>query len=593
MRRLLDFELERLKEHPAKPIYASHEFSKLSEGLCYATFKTKGFAPQIIQDGEFVTVKSELARYISQGVFLNLESRKLCVLFDRDPGLIEGDPCVILPCSEEVLLRLQLSAISKLEEKKQKHQEVIDRLLFGEAVFQSPPEINVSFFDQTLNQSQRKAVMRSVALTGETPFHLIHGPPGTGKTKAIVEIAAQLASSGESVLVVSHMNVAVDNVLEGLAEAHPRLEISRVGSPVKVSQKMRRFSHALSWSRSSLIVGATLSKLLMLVKLGKLDWDNPLFSSVIMDESSTATIPVTLSGIMLGRTFILVGDHLQLPPIVFARSKLAPPERKLTRSLFEVLIEKYPAMKTLLNIQYRSNRKIAGFSAQYVYGGELLTSETAADKVLLLPRFDRVKHHAFREIIDPINPIVWVESSRHDKHEWIRLATGHSAVNTYQAALTLKLVKEFSKAGMIESDLLVITPFRLQRMLLRRVAVGQKTLDETPSVFSLFDQSASTVDAFQGKQRRAVIYSLTTSKPSLALADIRRLNVALTRAEEKLVVIGSKSLAAADLYAKLYRYFQQYGVVVEGPPPEALRREFEQVETTVKHILLEKPAETA
>jgi hypothetical protein len=86
MRKLLDFELERL-ENPAKPIYASYESSKLSDEVCYTTFKTEGHAPQIIQDGEFVTVKSKLARYISQGIFLNLEPRKLYVLFDRDSSL--------------------------------------------------------------------------------------------------------------------------------------------------------------------------------------------------------------------------------------------------------------------------------------------------------------------------------------------------------------------------------------------------------------------------------------------------------------------------------------------------------------------------
>jgi DNA replication ATP-dependent helicase Dna2 len=412
-------------------------------------------------------------------------------------------------------------------------------------------------------------------LTDRNPFCLIQGPPGTGKTRTIVEIAARLARDGERVLITSHTNVAVDNALEAMLK-HANVstnQLMRFGSPLKTSPEMKMIlSTSIHELKSKSVVGATLSKLSMLVGLDVLDWTNPLFSVAIVDESSMATTPLTLCGVMHASTFILVGDHMQLPPVVHCLSQLPKNEAPLAaRSLFEHLVLKYPGRKTMLEVQYRSHPSIAGFSSKYFYEGRLRSDESVRNKNWT-PKHATESSCFFNTPEARNSPIIWINTSKHSRHVWSKPVgrVGSSAYNTYEAATVSMLVKEMRHLGLPPENAFVLTPFRLQALLLRQLLQGEEL-----TITNLLNPESSTVDSFQGKQQSVVIYDFTVTSPwARALQDHRRLNVALTRAEEKLIVVGAADYLAADhFYNNLWNYFKTNGTVMESPTPKQLTSE--------------------
>ena len=296
-------------------------------------------------------------------------------------------------------------------------------------------------------------------------FHLIHGPPGTGKTTVITEIVQNLLKKGQRVLITSHTNVAVDNVLEKLASQNQH-SITRLGNKTNVSEELKQLVPVRKDEtlvlKSSQIVGATLSKVSMLIKLGKLSWDQPLFDYVIVDESSMATIPLTLIGVLCGKRFILVGDHKQLPPITTpAASKYV---KENWESLFRILYDKYPKKHTLLDVQYRSNPVIMGFSSACFYGGEILSAPGCENKNLGLSSGGR------QSIVEVINnqPMICVDTySASDLPPMGRVQSSDpnrsaSYFNEYEAAVAVSVWSDLLSSGVNANNICVITPFKLQ-----------------------------------------------------------------------------------------------------------------------------------
>jgi len=515
---------------------------------------------------------------------------------EGEPYLLTGEPVSpgivqIVEADGIQLLEMQRQAFSRLQNRSGvQAQRISDTISKKTVAHVWPGELpGLSFFDERVskNASQAIAVKKALVTCQRDGFFLIHGPPGTGKTTVITEIVRHLADAGRKVLITSHTNVAVNNVMENLAP-HLKSKMVRLGPKAKVSKILKELvpttQDELIRITVSEIVGATLSKLSILVLNGKLSFDRPYFDAVIVDESSMATIPLTLAGILLGNSFILVGDHLQLPPIT--RTKLPPSCLKaetcgggarLCESLFRLLIELYPERSQILDIQFRSHPHIMGFSAEYVYKGKIKSSEECFEKKLELQTIEReqvkgtinekpicyvnMHYDAYDE-----NPIEWFPSGSDAARKHRR----PSCFNRYEAAVAIKIRHDFIKAGLSPEKVWIITPFRLQREIIKKAVKGIYGSVSEDAIISIYENlTASTVDSIQGKENDVVMYSLTWAPSEgreghihKALANIRRLNVALTRAKKKLIVIGDLArLSEKYPYGPLEKYMRDHNAM--------------------------------
>lgn len=310
----------------------------------------------------------------------------------------------------------------------------------------------------------------------------------------------------------------------------------------------------------------------MLADMGVLNWLEPLFDVAIVDESSMATIPLTVCAAMFARTFVLVGDHMQLPPVVRCLHRLSDSDRKIAGlSLFEYLTVRYPERKVMLDTQYRSHPSIVGFSSEHFYGGRLRSDPSVEGKVWI-PRLQprqrlRLLHGSNRLS----SPILWFDTGQFGEVAWARFGgRPPSAYNLYEAAVVVALMRDLKELGLMPEEAFVITPFRLQATLLR-----QLLRCEEATVMDLLARKSSTVDSFQGRQLPLVVYCFTSTNPwSRALRDRRRLNVALTRAESKLILVGAASKLSEDpFYNDLLDYFSTRSAVVDAPHPGQLASE--------------------
>lgn len=520
---------------------------------------------------------------------------------DERPYLLTGEPVSdnvlqIVEADGLQLLEMQKQAFSTLLNGTSTHVRKMREILFNNYREEGSSSFHeISFYDSRVarNQSQKKSVERALAACNNNSFFLIHGPPGTGKTTVITEIVRHLIDLDRKVLVTSHTNVAVNNVMENLANSMPslRFQMVRLGPRAKVSKVLKDLvpthEDELIKLVLSRIVGATLSKLSILVLNNKLSFDNQFFDTVIIDESSMATIPLTLAGILQGKSFILVGDHKQLPPITKTNYPETCPEHwkcgKLCESLFRLLIEAYPEKSQILDLQFRSHPYIVGFSQKHIYNGRIRSADECFAKKIELQHIDR------EQIPGTINsnPICYVNMCfERNPVEWFPKGYENgkrrkipSCFNELEATVAIKIRHDLIKAGVHPEKIWIITPFRLQREIIRKAI--RKIYGSVPedTVISIYENLvASTVDAIQGKENDVIIYSLTwvpseTRIRNLhpALRDERRLNVALTRARKKLIIIGQLdwiSVARSsgqNIYGMLENYMESYNAEVVAP----------------------------
>jgi DNA replication ATP-dependent helicase/nuclease Dna2 len=366
-------------------------------------------------------------------------------------------------------------------------------------------------FNSRLNSSQREAVSRAV----DCPvFHLIWGPPGTGKTKVIPEIVERISGP---VLLGAFTNTAVDKMLIALLDHHPTTRFLRIGrsadSPELVRKiggdpteffsddlaakygTVRAVKNALQQAR---IVAATAHRASTLPYLRR-----RAFEMAIVDEAGQLTEPLTLGLIVRGRRFVLIGDDRQLPPVVRTRG--------LANSMFERLKRDTDAV-TLLETQYRMHPEIMNVSNRLFYGGRLKSGVTAQERtppdgpdgtpVLFLP----------------------VESQR----------DGRS--NAEEARVVVDLVRSLTSSRRIHPESIgVVSPFRAQVVLLRQMLSGTGV-------------TVDTVERFQGGERDIMILSFVRNRGTGFVFDDRRLNVAITRARRKLVLVAHPALFQQSRY---------------------------------------------
>ncbi|HZA51674.1 MAG TPA: AAA domain-containing protein, partial [Myxococcaceae bacterium] len=451
----------------------------------------------------------------------------------------------------------------------------------------SPPTLEPS---RPLNPEQTDAVARALAAED---FFLVHGPPGTGKSTVLAEIAVQAVASGKKLLCTAASNAAVDHLVDLCLDRG--LRAVRVGHPARVTERLQehtldllveahpdrvlsrelfdegfallgyarrqrtqgrsrdRFAQARS-SRAEAsrlfdearalekkAVRAVLDRAEVLcATLAMLD-AGPLggveFDLALVDEATQAVEPISLLAFLRAPTVILAGDHRQLPPTVLSRDAVA---RGFAVSLFERLLEEHgDGVKRMLREQYRMNDAIMDFPSREMYSGELRAHPSVAKRTL-------------REVLTgdaDAPPLLFIDTAGTGFDE-ARAAGDESVHNEGEASLVVARARELLECGLPAAELAIITPYRAQAALLR------DRINE-PGV------EIDTVDAFQGREKDAVLVSLTRSNSDGQLGfltDLRRMNVALTRARRHLFVVGdSATLGGHPFYARFIEMAQRQG----------------------------------
>jgi DNA replication ATP-dependent helicase Dna2 len=432
------------------------------------------------------------------------------------------------------------------------------------------------------NTEQNLAVERSLQMQD---YVLIQGPPGTGKTSVIAEIVKQLHQDGQRVMLAAFTNQAVDNMLKRL-DREGFHEYLRLGSERSVSEDVR--SHllkALVESHTTEDQHTAVREILHtmpVVASTTATWSSDkyspapgadpeqkglLFDVAIIDEAGQLTVPAILGALRFARRFILVGDEKQLPPLVLSREAA---EMGLDSSLFgrlKQLDDDYCQQHPLtisscisLRTQYRMNRYISHFSSTVFYEKQLQAHESVAQRYLVLKNptsRSHIEREAVVQAIKPGWPLVFLDV--HAEEE-----TGITEVksSTAEAKAVREVVGALLRRGIAPQDIGIIAPYRAQVANIRRhlfsddLASGWKAL-ANPSPLSV-----DTVDRFQGGERMVIIISFATSAEPPAeslqrqfLINPHRLNVALTRAQRKLIVVGDlPALQTLPIFSRLITY---------------------------------------
>lgn len=436
-----------------------------------------------------------------------------------------------------------------------------------------------------LNASQEKAVNE---VLWAKDVAVVHGPPGTGKTTTLVEAIFETLRRESQVLVCAQSNMAVDWISEKLVDRG--INVLRIGNPTRVNDKMlsftyeRRFEahpdypqlwsirkairelrqqrkHADSWHqkmdrlksratelelriRSSLfgearVIASTLTGAANRVLEGE------KYSTLFIDEAAQALEAACWIAIRKAGRVILAGDHCQLPPTVKSIMAL---KGGLGKTLMERIVENKPETVTLLKMQYRMNEQIMKFSSEWFYHG-------------MVESAPRVSH---RGILDYDTPMMWIDTAECDgKEEFVGENFGR--INRAEAELTLQTLQQYlekiGKQRILEEsiDVGIISPYRAQVQLLRKELRKREFFRPYRHLLTV-----NTVDGFQGQERDIILISLVRSNDGGDigfLRDLRRMNVAITRARMKLIILGSsETMTSHPFYKKLYEYVGQLKV---------------------------------
>ena len=444
-----------------------------------------------------------------------------------------------------------------------------------------------------LNKTQEKAV-NEVLWTKDVM--VVHGPPGTGKTTTLVEAINETLRRESQVLVCAQSNMAVDWISEQLVDRG--IPVLRVGNPTRVNDKMLSFTYERRfeshpeypqlWSLRKAIremrskrkrgsesyhqqldrlksratelevrINAELfqeARVIACTLTGAANrvLDGMKFTTLFIDEAAQALEAACWIPIRKVSRVIFAGDHQQLPPTV---KSIAALKAGLGKTLMERIVENKPEVVTLLQVQYRMNDQIMQFSSREFYNGMLQTAP-------------EIK---YRGILDYDNPMSWYNTDDlpddiESKEEFVGESFGR--INKAEAELTLQHLELYygriGKQRILDEriDVGIISPYRAQVQLLRRLIKKREFFKPYRHLISV-----NTVDGFQGQERDVIILSLVRSNDEGQigfLRDLRRMNVAITRARMKLIILGSVStLTKHPFYKRLYEYIQAEQLEVE------------------------------
>ena len=455
--------------------------------------------------------------------------------------------------------------------------------------------------ESRLNLSQLKALKK--VLTAEDVAN-VHGPPGTGKTTTLVQAIMLTVAEEKQVLVCAPSNAAVDLLTDKLTEQG--LTVTRIGHPARVTEqslsktldariaahehykelrtlrkKMEQLrSAAFKFKRNFGYAEREQRKqLLQESKAMKADADvlefyiindllnnsdvitctlvgsshNTLrgrrYKTVFIDEAGQALEPACWIPILRAERVIFAGDHCQLPPTV---KSIEAAREGLSQTLFEKSIQRQPHTASMLQVQYRMHEDIMRFSSKYFYHDELIAHET-------------VQHHALQTsdnegLLTSLPPVEFIDTAGCGFTEGQDTET-LSRFNDEEAQLLIRHIEKLIQAIGIEDwthTIGIITPYSAQVERLTKLAESSEELSNLSKYVTI-----NTVDAFQGQERDIIAISFVRSNDKMEvgfLADIRRTNVAMTRARKKLIMVGdSATLGSHPFYLELLDYAQQKG----------------------------------
>ncbi len=479
------------------------------------------------------------------------------------------------------------------------------------------PTPYIDYIDKSLNNSQKRAIENALSCEN---FYLIHGPFGTGKTRTLVELISQETRQNHKVLATAESNAAVDNILERLME-NKKLNLTRLGHPQRVSkhnitqtlaykvenhklnkkiskvhkkienliEKRRTYTkptpqYRRGYSDYDILFNASKGKGGRGISVEKMksmaQWieynqeidelhdeikriENKMirdiiensdvilstnssaalesiartkFDVAIIDEASQATIPSVLIPIAKAHRFILAGDHKQLPPTIISEKA-----QELEKTLFEELIKIYPFKSQLLNVQYRMNSLLMKFPNAEFYNNSLKSDKSVDDITIN----DIITSDKWEEAM------LFVDTSNVDTEGEKHLKDSKSIINELEADIAVEIAKDYLNDGLTEDEIGIISPYADQVKIIQdRIPVEVKT-----------------VDGFQGREKEIIIISTVRSNENGNigfLKDLRRLNVAITRAKRKLIIIGNKNtLKHNPTYARLIDFVENENLLVE------------------------------
>lgn len=456
-----------------------------------------------------------------------------------------------------------------------------------------PTQYTISDRD-SLNVDQHRAIEKVMSAQD---YALVLGMPGTGKTTTIAHIIRALTSQGKSVLLTSHTHTAVDNIL--LKLKGDKIPILRLGAPAKVhpevqefailaGQPMKTFDEIKDAWHGTPIVGTTC-----------LGINHPIFHErtfdyCIVDEASQITLPICAGPIRMARTFVLVGDHNQLPPVV--RNEEAR-EGGLDVSLFKLLSDTHPQSVVNLEHQYRMCEDIMTLSNTLIYNGKLRCgTEKLRKRKLDIPRMDALKQrHYDASTFHAATPRSFCAAPGRcwlydllESEARVRFintdtvlpqvreeAQGKRIVNSAEVRIVSQLVDSLLTVGVPESEIGVMTHYRAQLFLLKEKLKGYAGVE------------MHTTDRFQGRDKEVIVLSLVRSNEACNIGDLlkdwRRINVAFTRAKTKLLVIGSKTTlkgsGSENMLSRFISLMEDRNWIYDMPPDGLENHYFEDMGT--------------
>mgnify|MGYP000304047472 CR=1 FL=1 len=521
------------------------------------------------------------------------------------------DPIGVQLSFDETSYKLMFEALDRVMKAKN------NRLAYLRDLFYSHQKAGRFSFEPMkfpwLNPTQERAVNE---VLWAKDVAIVHGPPGTGKTTTLVEAINETLMRESQVLVCAQSNMAVDWISEKLVDRG--INVLRIGNPTRVNDKMlgftyeRRFeSHAdypQLWairkairelrknrkkgsenyhqkmdrlkSRAAEIelrINAELfgeARVIACTLVGSAHHllEGMKFGTLFIDEAAQALEAACWIPMKRASRVILVGDHCQLPPTV---KSIAALRAGLGKTLMERIAENKPEVVTLLKIQYRMNDEIMRFSSDWFYGG----------KVESAPQIK------YRSVLDYDHPITWIDTSNEENQITIEgedapedsastassvSATNQNSdlnfkeqfvgesfgrINKAEAELTLLTLAEYftkiSKRRVLEEriDVGIISPYRAQVQYLKKLIKKYEFFKPYRRLISV-----NTVDGFQGQERDVILISLVRSNDEGQigfLKDLRRMNVAMTRARMKLIILGNKdTMTKHPFYKKLWEYVE-------------------------------------
>lgn len=413
-----------------------------------------------------------------------------------------------------------------------------------------------------LNAKQRRAL--SMALQAED-YALILGTPGSGKTSVIVQIVKALLARGESMLIVSHTNTAVDNILLRLLDecvdfvrignhrlVHDRIKPHMVGEaavPAGSYEEYQRVMH------SAKVVGCTCYNTTHEIFVER------RFHYCIVDEASQISLPAVLGPLLKCQKFVLVGDNYQLPPLVMSQDAS---DMGMGRSLFAELGEAHPECVVFLSEQYRMAKDISDLSSAIVYSDRLKCGSEDVGCARIVPpngvaciQTQAQASPWMRACLDPAAATVFVDTDGISRA--LETCKSGMVYNECEASTCAAILRGLVSLGISPCHVGMMSVYNMQVTLMKR----RVEEDGTPGVEIL------TVDKFQGRDKSCIIVSLVRSnerrETGNLLRDWRRVNVALTRAKHKLILVGSAgTLSSVPMFDELLRTLDARGNVVKA-----------------------------